>query len=545
VEEPRFAQHLPEGAFLDWSFQRETRSGSHTRFRNVPSHETVVATWGLLADHLAAHIAGNTTDPETIDFVAGHARSDESLRAALVKNPATPLSVVIELLDIEPRLGNLEFLLRERRPEDLGALIVEGFAIGGHARNRVAWLAAFVTGNALTDSIDLAFSALDDSYHPLLVEELARNTSDGVPVGRLLHYAINTPQPMSDSFWRAMGHHLAGRGTDSEIRTAVANTTSTALRLSLLGADRISLATAVNRLSGGLRRDLIERHSEIRPLSLDETLLVSSLGLPAEALHDFHYDSEAVDWAIDSGDAQLGGAVAWKSPSDAVLVRVLRRNPESHRWAKHHLWRIGRIWHRLTQGTRRSIAGHFDPAALSTLNVASVRQWLVANGEPAQVGALNLPRVELRSLVDRVERERDPAVAWIAAHLVERPRERVRMAEIGLAADDREAQLQRWVRSASSHEVVRLWNVAEGDARDDLAKALVRGLRASDDTHWLDKLVGGLRIDWQGAPMPVQEAAAVYLASNGGDEETWTVIWSLYPEWNGTLDELIETARSL
>jgi hypothetical protein len=208
--------------------------------------------------------------------------------------------------------------------------------------------------------------------------------------------------------------------------------------------------------------------------------------------------------------------------------------------------RVNGVWGRLSNRVRAELVNELEADTLASLLPGPVREWIVSSGEAEVVSVLHLDRTELRTLLDRVERSGEAALAWVAAHKSERPRDRVRMAEIGLTGEHWQRETRKWLRAAGAGEIVKLWNVAPADRRGDLGRVLVSCIRGGDDSTWLEKLVGELAIPWQESGAAVQETAAAWLAANfDGTEDEWSIVWNLYGEWSGTLTDLLETAALL
>jgi hypothetical protein len=556
MEIPRFAAHLPPGKLFDWVWERHP--GKRQNYHATPGIDAVRRMWNELTDDEIARIAGASDDPAVLDWIAGNGGRRSGVRGALVRNPALPFATLLDIVERGTNAAEREGIAKTRSNADLCRLLLAGHDMSGNPRHLISWIVG--GSNELEDTDVMRLVAeLDESHHGALVAELLRAdpTTHAVPVETVLALVESTNgADLQENSWKSLGRHLATRGTARQVRRAMAVTSSAALRSSLVEHNKITLAQAFTRMDSDHRSAILRQigSSGERRITLEESPLVAdladALGPSNKAtralLHGLKYEPTAVAWLVEHADPSVVATVAWHTDSDALLLSVLRRNPESHQLAGAHIWRVGRIWERLSMRTRSSIVGTFDALLLSNLAPGPVRDWIVSAGPVSSVNGLTLKKTEQRTLMDRVEKDRDPDLAWVAARIAERPRDRVRMAEIGLSSDRWVHGIKQWLRGASSGEIVKLWTLAPSERRNELGSLLVANLRASEETSWLDRLVGELRIEWQTAPGQVQEAAAHWLSSRcGSDPETWSALWTLYPEWTGTLAELVEAAATI
>ncbi|MBU6201279.1 MAG: hypothetical protein KJS90_04680 [Acidobacteria bacterium] len=564
VEDPRFAAHLPSGKLLDWAWERQR--GKRNRFNATPGLDAVQRAWDGLGDDDVANLATHSDDPDVLDWVARNGARRTGVRSALLRNGRLRYETLVELLERGTSGAERDGIVGTRSNQELCRLLLAGHPFAGNPRHVVGWIVGSACGGHLeADELASLIAVLDVSHHSALLAELLRAEHDGQgfpldPVLDLLEGdAGNDVHPNG---WRSLGAHLAQRGTARQIRRALAATDSASLRAALVSARRLTLAQAFAKHGNEHRLAVLQQLAEDRLIDTDEAPLVASViesaaggnlgGNSAAArsarglLHNLRYEPAAVHWLTANGSPTVAGTVVWHTDSDAALLSALRRNTESHRLAGAHIWRVGRVWDRLSTRTRTSIVATFDVLLLNNLAPGPVRDWIVACGPVSAVNGLTLKKTEQRSLMDRVEKERDPELAWVAARIAERPRDRVRMAEIGMLGETWESGIRNWLRGATSSEIVKLWGAAGARHGNQLGKLLVANLRASEETSWLDRLVAELRIEWQDAPTPVQQAAAHWLSGRcGSDPDTWSAIWSLYPEWTGTLPELVDAASNI
>lgn len=549
MDQPRFSQHLPSGSFLDWSFGRAVESGQRPHTKAAPSLAVAVRYWDVIDDTTAAHIAGSSIDTELLEWIAGNGTGRNGVRRALLSNPALPFGIVRELLDAGITPAENDAVRASRTPSELGQLHLTGHRLASGDRQAAQFLAAHVaeTGTAVTPA--MAVAHLEIEHHPTFLNHLLRGQH--ITANFCLDSVLDVldgcaPQTIPATTWRGLGEHLATRGTRKQMRRALALSDSTSLRAPLLEARSIAIGMVFAGLAPQVVEQLLQQLPGDHRLGVDETTFVVTLPIDAKVLHELRCTPEAATWAAVHADGPAAGALVWQSDSDSTLVSVLRHNTHSHRWAVHHVWRIGRIWHRLSARVRLALVTTFDAVALSNLAPGPVRDWIVASGPATVVSGLALRRTEMRTLIDRVERTRDPDLAWLAAKVAERPRDRVRMAEIGMSSPGWRDELRAWLRAGQAGEIVRLWSVVEESRRVEVSALLVAGVRGSDDTSWIDRLVDEMSVDWQHSPVVFQEAAALWLARNTPDNpDIWAGVWSLYAEWNGTLPDLVQAARAL
>jgi len=553
---PRFAQYLPSGKLLDWAYTHIRRDET---FDNTPGLEALKTLWDDLTDDNVAQIAAKSENPEVLDWIVAHGRRHQGVRAALLRNPSLPFTSLLSLLERGMTAADREAIGRARGVGDLSALLLEGYSVATSPKQAATWLGAGLAGDPRPGALTCAIRMIEEEHLPTLLGELLRAdvATSSFPLEPVLTALEENPaDAITENIWHQLGGHLAGRGTGRQHRRALRITNSPALRAPLLETGAITIEQAYIHLTGARRVAVLRQLTPERLITADEIPHVAALydglaGDPSgtstlEALHGLRYTPEAIAWALEHADERVAGALAWHAESDAALIRALRRNRESHRWAAGHIWRAGRIWGRLAQRTRHQIIGTLDGMALSNLAPGPIRTWILEQGPTQAVGALTLRKTELRTLMDRAERANDGDLAWMAAHNAERPRDRIRMAEIGLTSPRWPQEMRRWLRAASSGEIIKLWQSTDETRRGDMGALLVANIRSSDDHSWVDRIVGEIRLDWQSAPTSFQEAAALWLAGRVGDkEETWSALWALYPEWSGTLPELLEAAETL
>jgi hypothetical protein len=549
MEQPRFAQHLPSGPFLDWAFGRAVTSGDRTRNKIAPSVGVAITHWDVLDDATAVHIAGTSADVELLEWIAAHAASRGGIRCALMRNSSLPFAVLRQLLEAGSTPAEVDAVVATRSSAELGDLMLGGYGLPASDQQAALWLSAFVARSAAPDVHTQAVARLAAEQHYSFVANLVRHSDDDVVFS--IDAVLTTiegcvPQSIAPNTWRNLGEHLTRRGTLRQIRRALQLTTAASLRTPLLAARRVPIATVMARLSAHDLGQLLSQLPPERLLELDEVEYVTGLTLEATTLHELNCTPEAATWAATNANEAAAGALVWRSDSDSTLIQVLRRNKTSHRWAVAHIWRIGRVWHRLSNQVKHDLVATLDAVSLSALAPGPVRDWIIATGPASCVSGLVLRRTELRALIDRVERTRDADMAWLAARAAERPRDRVRMAEIGMGASSWRDELRQWLRSGQSGEITRLWLLIPELQRIEVSALLVAGLRSGDDTSWLDRLVAELSLDWQHCPVVVQEAAAQWLANHvPANPDVWSGVWSLYAEWSGTLPDLVAVARSV
>jgi len=555
VEIPRFAAHLPAGKFLDWAWvQNPTK---RNQFGATPGIDAVRQVWDELDDTDIARVAAASSDPAVLDWVSEHGMRRSGVRAALLRNPALPYQTLLRVIERGTNAAEREGIAGARTPEELCRLLLDGNPMSSNPRQIVAWMVAGLTaGTAEERLLSDAKAFLADEHIPGLVAEILRTPAEETvfPLEGLVTLVEEFAPSLQENSWKSLGQHLSARGTLKQVKRIMGVTDSAALRASLANTGKITLQQAFARVSNDHRAAILRQLSTERSVTADEAPLVSDLadeiGPATKAartlLHGLKYTNTAVNWLLENADPHTAGTVAWHGDSDPVLLAVLRRNPSSHTFAGAHIWRTGRVWARLSGRTKTAIVSTFDAVVLSNLAPGPIREWIIAHGPVQAVNGLTLRKTEQRTLLDRVERERDPALAWVAARVAERPRDRVRMAEIGMNDTNWEHPMRTWLRGASSGEITRLWASVGNGQRNRLGELLVAGLRGSDETSWLDRIVTELRIDWQHAPTAVQEAAAHWLANRcNNDPETRHFVWTLYPEWNGTLPELLEAATNI
>ena len=546
VEIPKFASHLPEGAFLDWAF---ALTSGRVNFSKTAGAETVRQLWSQLDEASAVRAASRAEDPELLDWIAAHSEDRPGVRGALLSNPVTWFSTVQDLLVARRENRDRELLERSRSTRDLGELVVRGLLQAEHPRQAVQWMAGYAAEIPGEQALTLALHATEEQYQPEFLAELLRTDPSHArfDLGKVatLMYELG-PHLIRDGMWRLLGAHVIARATPQETDDLLVTSGSTAFRGELLTAGTITLEHATRGLDETQVRTLLKRLPPERTLTLEEVTLVAEVGLTAEEWHERRFEPDAAAWAADNPIESLSAGAAWFTNSDPLLVRVLRRNTMSHRFASKHLWRLARLWGRLSNRTRVSIVATFGTAELAALGAGEIRAWIIAQGQIETVEALQLSKTEARALIERVERTLEPRLAWLAAKSAERPRDRIRMAEIGLREDPGWQRLKEWLRSSSSNEIVRLWHLAEPRTRDDISGLLVGLLqRSTDDIAWVDKLLPELRTDWQNAPNILQEHAGRWLSDNVASEEGRIAVWGLYAEWQGTLEELLLAADTL
>lgn len=556
MDAPRFAAHLPSGKFLDWAWTRNP--GRRNQFGATPGIEAVTSSWDELDDAEVARLAGASEDTQVLEWIAAHGLRRSGVRAAILRNPALPYAALREIVERGTNAAEREGIANTRSAQDLCDLLVAGHRMSTNPRQIIGWLVSGIVAEGSHQRIlDEVGDLLAGEHLPTLVTEILRTEpgESGFPLETLLTLIETEVGPaLQENSWRSLGQHLAARGTVRQVRRSLQLTNSTALRSALVNARRITLTQAFARMDTDHRATILRQLSPERPLTELEAPLVAAvaaeMGDETKAaralLHGLHYEPGAVTWLLANTAPAVAGTVVWHADSDPVLISVLRRNPASHHYAAAHIWRAGRVWERLSTRTRTSIVSGFDALTLSNLAPGPIREWIVNSGPIGAVSGLTLRKTEQRTLMDRVERERDAELAWVGARIAERPRDRVRMAEIGLGSERWEQGVRQWLRGATSGEITKLWSVTEPAKRGPLGALLVANLRGSDETSWLDRVTPELRIEWQQAPQPVQEAAAHWIANRcGNDPEVWNVIWSLYPEWTGTLPELLEAATNV
>lgn len=564
VENPRFAHHLPSGKLLDWAWERHP--GKRALFSATPGLDAVRRAWDQLSDDDVMHLAAHSDDPAVLDWITQSGMRRTGIRSALVRNPRLSYETLLSIVERGTNAAEREGIANTRSSHDLCRLLLAGHAMGNNPRQIVTWIVSGASGGHLdAGQLDELLGALDEAHHPAFLAELLRtdHVTNGFPLEPVLDLIeSDAGKELQENSWRSLGAHLAERGTTRHIRRALATTTSASLRAVLVSARKIHLTQAFARLDTDHRFAVLRQLGNDRHITAEEAPIVANLvetatgastgtasgaGKAARALlHSLRYEPAAVNWMVANTAQVIAGTVVWHTDSDPTLISALRRNPESHQLASAHIWRVGRIWDRLSTRTRTSIVATFDGLFLNNLAPGPVRDWIIASGPVNSVSGLSLKKTEQRSLMDRVEKERDPALAWVAAKIAERPRDRVRMAEIGMLDANWESGIRQWLRGATSSEIVKLWTVAGPTRSGELGKILVANLRASEETSWLDRLVGEISIEWQSAPAPVQEAAAHWLAGRcGNDPEIWSAIWSLYTEWTGTLTELVDAATNV
>jgi hypothetical protein len=564
VESPRFAPYLPSGKLLDWAW--EQHSAKRAQFNATPGLEAVKHTWDQLSDDDIANLAAHSDNGDVLEWVAQRGLRRAGVRSALVRNPYLPYDTLLGIVERGTNTVEREGIANTRGSHDLCRLLLAGHVISNNPRQLVTWFVSsacngHLDGRQLRD----ALGALDEAHHPLFLTELLRTDHVGnrFPLEPVLDLIEDhAGKELQENSWRSLGMHLAEHGTTREMRRALAMSSSASLRAVLVSVKKIPLGQALARMDTEHRLAVLRQLSTDRHITLEEAPIVANLVTAVSGttngstpwsvhavravLHGLHYEPAAVNWMVANTSPVIAGTVIWHSESDAALISALRRNPLSHQLAAAHIWRVGRVWDRLSTRTRTSIVETFDGVLLSNLAPGSVRDWIVSSGPVSAVSGLLLKKTEQRTLMDRVEKEREPALAWVAAKVAERPRDRVRMAEIGMLGENWETGIRAWVRGTSSSEILKLWAVAGSTHGNELGKILVANLRTSEETSWLDRLVGEIRIEWQSAPAPVQEAAAHWLSGRcGSDPETWSTIWSLYGEWTGTLPELVDAATNV
>lgn len=549
MEQPRFAQQLPSGPFLDWTFGRAVDSGSRPRSRVAPSADIAISYWDVIEDATAIDIAGSSTEVELLEWIAAHATSRSGIRCALLHNSSLPFAVLRQLLEAGSTPAEVDAIVATRSNSELGDLLLGGYELPASDQQTTLWLSAFVARSAAPDVHSQAVARLAAEHHYLFVANLVRHSDDDAVFS--IDAVLTTiegcvPQSIAPNTWRNLGEHLTKRGTMRQIKRALQLTTSASLRTPLLVARRAPIATIMARLASHDLNQLLTQLPTERLLEIDEIEYVTGIALEATTLHELNCTPAAATWAASNANEVAAGALVWRSDSDSVLIQVLRRNKTSHRWAVAHIWRIGRVWHRLSNQVKHDLIATLDAVSLSALAPGPVREWLITSGPASCVSGLVLRRTELRALIDRVEKTRDADMAWLAARAAERPRDRVRMAEIGMGASSWREELRRWLRSGQAGEITRLWATIPELQRIEVSALLVAGLRSGDDTSWLDRLVAELSLDWQHCPVVVQEAAAQWLANHvPANPDVWLGVWSLYAEWSGTLPDLVSVARSV
>ena len=548
MENPRFAAHLPAGRLLDWAW--EHHPGKRHHFHATPGIDALRRAWDQLGDEEIARIAANSGEPAVLDWIASTGLRRAGVRSAILRNPNLPYQTLLDVVERGTNAAERDGIAGTRSSDDLCRLLLAGHPMSSDPRRVSAWIVAGC-GDLDEKELAVAVAGIPEDHHGALLADILRNDT-GFPLDPVLDLLDEQAEAVTENAWRNLGAHLSTRGNLRQVRRALAAGTSPSLRAVLVTRNRITLAQAFARLGAGHRAAVLRQLGTERRITGEEAPLVAAITdgeapkAAREMLHGLRYEPEAVAWFLENATPVAAGTVVWHTDSDAILVSALRRNHESHPLAAAHVWRLGRIWERLSAKTRAAIVATFDATTLANLAPGPVREWIVTSGPVDAVGGLTLKKTEQRVMTDRVERERDPELAWVVARVTERPRDRVRMAEIGLASATWERHIRPWLRGATSGEIIKLWAAAGTERRNELGPILVANLRASDEHSWLDRLVPELRIDWQSAPAAVQEAAAHWLAARGGnDPDTWGALWGLYPDWSGTLHELLDAAQNL
>jgi len=546
METPKFANHLPEGDFLDWAF-RITQGKEN--FAKTAGESVVRELWDYLDDASAARATARTEDPALLEWVALNTHGRSGIRTALLSNPSATLETIVIVLEETREPRDREILEKSRSTRDLGELLTRGLLEAGHPRQGAEWVAAHVAEQAGTDTLQRALDTIEEQHHALFLSELLRTDPlsavfDLQAAGSALREL--PPQVSGDGTWRLLAEHMAARGSEADKRALIGSGAPVAFTAELFKRHAIDAQTALEGLTPKDAAFLVKRLPAERKLDEDELRVFAHVELDSSDWHDRRYTAEAAAWAVENGSEDLAAGAGWFVESDPLLVRLLRRNTKSHAFAHHHLWRLGRLWPRLSNKTRSLVVAAMDPNTLGTINVAEIRHWIVSKG-PVEVAAhLQLGKNETKLLVERVEQSLDADLAWLAARAAERPRDRVRMAEIGLRGKPDRSLLREWVKASSSGEIVRLWYLVTEEIRDDFSAILVATLqRHADDTAWVEKILPELRTAWQHAPHVLQEHAGRWLSENVTGEKGRLVAWSLYPEWTGTLEELANACREL
>lgn len=546
METPRFANHLPEGEFLDWAF-RET--AGRANFSKTAGAEVVKELWETLDDLSAARAAARSEDPELLDWIARHSELRSGVRTAVLSNPTTALQTVVTMLSAKQESRDREILERSRSGRDLGELTTRGLLQAEHPRQAIGWMAGYAAEIEGEAGLLGTLRRVEEQHHPEFVAQLLRTDPAHAKFPLPAVAAVLTELPaqvVGDGMWRLLGQHLAARGTDEVLDNVLALTGSVALRAELLARNVIGAGRATKGLGEAEIRSVIKRLPAERLLTIEDLDVLKDVPLTAAEWHEKRFEPEAAAWATTNGSEPLAAAAVWFVSSDPLLVRTLRRNTASHAFAGRHIWRLGRLWPRLSNRTRELIVGELSGPELNGINIAEIRSWVITHAVLEKVETLQLTKPETKVLVERVERTLEPALAWLAAKAAERPRDRIRMAEIGLREDPGGQKLREWLRSAGANEIVRLWHLAEPSVRDDMSTILVGMLgRNCDDTAWVEKLLPELRTDWQNAPHLLQEHAGKWLSDHITGEQGRTIVWGLYNEWQGTLEELVATAKEL
>lgn len=546
METPKFANHLPEGAFLDWAYRI---TGGRANFSKTADASVVRELWDSLDDTSAARATARTEDPLLLDWVAGNINGRNGVRSALLGNPSTSLATVIDALEHTREPRDREILEKTRTTRDLGELVTRGLLEAGHPRQGAEWVAAYVANQTGTSALQRALDAIEEQHHLLFLSELLR-TEPGeahFDIGAVTATLLEIPaHATGDGVWRLLAEHVAVRGTGEEQAAAADIAAPVSFKAELFKHHAITATKALEGLRPKDAALLIKRIPAERKIDEEELRALAAVELDANDWHERRYTAEAAAWAVANGTEELAAGAGWFVESDPLLVRLLRRNTKSHAFAHQHLWRLGRLWPRLSNKTRNLVVEAMDSNALAAVNVAEIRHWIVSKGPAQAAGQLQLGKAETKLLVERIEQTLEPDLAWLAARVAERPRDRVRMAEIGLRGRPDRTLLREWVKSSSSGEIVRLWYLAKEEVRIDFSDILVATLqRNCDDTSWIEKILPELRTEWQNAPHILQEHAGRWLSENVDGEKGRLLAWSLYPEWSGTLEELANACREL
>ena len=515
----------------------------------MPSSAVVQRTWDLLDDGAAAHVALRSEDVELLAWIAERSGGRASVRQALLENPAASLAVIERVLrDVGPGERAHRTLAKSRPQRELGELLARGLINAEHPREAVSWLGAHGALNT-PPALDEAFASTEEHHWPLLLAELLRvdPTHATFDILQVVDVMQGLPGPtVSDSMWRAAATHLASRGERTVVQTRSA-TFPAAMLAELVNRGALKIQDTLAHLSPEQLRVVVRRLSPEHRLSLDELQAIAAAELTASEWHQLSYEPAAAAWAISEGPDVLAAGAGWQTENEALLVRLLRRNRTAHQFAGQHLRRVSKIWPRLSQRTRQEIGSTFGVDTLRSTVTGPIRDWLVACGPAGMLAAVQdtLTKTEVKKLVERTERTLDPEVAWVAAWTADRPRDRVRMVEIGFRHPDGVRRVGEWLRTASPTEIGRIWHLAEESTREALSRTLVALLRSSDETGWVEKVLPEISTDWQNAPEVLQDHAALWLSQNAEDPETWPAVWSLYQDWKGTLEDLLRAARHL
>lgn len=560
---PKFAAGLPAGPGLDWAVRQRITTRVRLELNAAPSPQLVRELWDDIGDHDAATIVEVTDNADTLGWIAERCDGRDLLRRALLRNRHLPYQHLARLLIGTVSDADCSSVIRARSSEELTRLLLEvrGFRSSAdlhQSERRVAHLlgagaAASAEPETLTRAAaTIAVERIGDLLRGALSVEPDKQQVDTNELLKLTeaHTEILQADPASHTLWHGIAARVAEAGSDADVNRLVDLGSDPVVRAVLLAHRRLDVAQATAGVSGPVVVGILIQASEVRQFDREDAAELLTVGLTAETVHRLNFEPDAAAWLSEHGDPDVAGAAVWQVASDLRLARALATNAGSRRWAGYHLWRLGRIWDRLSARTRHGVINALPPTYLLEITSGNVREWLISDGPSSAVLPLTLRRNEIRILIERVRVGSDAPLAWKAANAAERPRDRVASAAAAMAASrpgeelSRDAQLQNWARRSSSGEIVSLWNQLAMTARPAAGRALVAQLRGGDEGSWVGRIIGELTLRWQHTPDEVQEAAALWLARSIRDETTtWEAVWALYPEWEGTLVELLTAAR--